>query len=430
MEDQNERLKNLVAKMTLSNSYWGYLFSRVRRVATKRIPSIMGVAPEKDGTVSLMFHPDLLSKTKDDAIKKVIEHEGMHILNKHISRLLRILANEISDEGRYRKMEVWNVAADCAVNPIINMPKILIIAEKPWQGCFPELYGLENKKSTEYYFNKLMEQVEKDKKNGSNGNNGSCGLGSEFDPIDDHSSWGRAVKSVADVNALSRKIDGYVQEIIKDSLKNFQRKRGLLPGYISELIDNALAPPKVPYYQIIRKYVKGSRLSKFKRAFSKVNRKRTYVFSIGDDKNVPEISPFPGRTRDFSFNIVVLIDTSGSMSPDDIKEGLSGIKNIIESDRHTKTTVIENDTQVGKEYEVKRVRDIDFKVTGRGGTELRPGLERAREIKPDVCLAFTDGYCDDINTVPRKWLPRKIIWVIQKDGTIDNVNKTGYIVRV
>lgn len=426
MEDQHERLKTMVAKMTLKNSYWGYLFSRVRRIATENIPSIMGVAPEKDGTISLLFHPGLMSKTSDDVIKKIVEHEGMHILQKHLPRLLRILANEVSEEQKFFKLKIWNIAADCAVNPVINMPKVLTIAEKPWQGCFPDLYGLKNNKSTEYYFNKLMEQVKVEIiKVGTDD-----GFGSEFDPIDDHSSWGNVVKDVADVSALSRKIDSYVHEIIKDSLKSFQRKRGMMPGYISELIDRALAPPKVPYYQIIRKLVKGSRLSKFKRAFAKVNRKRTYVFTIGDEKNVPGISPFPGRTRDFSFNIVVLIDTSGSMSPDDIKEGLSGVKNIIESDRHTKTIIIENDTQVQKEYEVKRIRDIDFRISGRGGTILQPGLERAWELKPDVCLTFTDGHCDDINSIPRKWLPRKIIWVIQKDGTIENVNRTGYIVRI
>ena len=423
MENQNERLKNLVAKMTLKNSYWGYLFSRVRRVASENIPSIMGVVPEKDGTISLLFHPDLLSKTSDDVVKLIITHEGMHLLHKHISRLLRIIANEMNDETKAIKIDIWNIAADCAVNPVINMPEVVEVAGRPFNGCFPKLYGLKDKKASEYYYNNLINRVQIKKV--------SIGdLTQMYDKVDDHSTWSNIVKQVSDISSLSRKVDGYIQNIIKDSLKSFQKKRGLLPNYISELIESALAPPKVPYFQIIRKLVKGSRLSKFKRSFAKVNRKRTYVFEISEKQNFPAISPFPGRTRDFSFNIVVLIDTSGSMSPDDIREGLSGVKNIIENDRHTNTIVLENDAKLQKEYKVKKIHDIDFHVKGRGGTTLQPGLERARELYPDVCLTFTDGMCDNINNLSRKLLPKKIIWVIQKDGTAENVNKTGYIVRI
>jgi len=429
MMDQNERLKKLIAKMALGHSYWGYLFSRVRRIASENIPSVMGVGPERDGTITLLFHPGIMKDTEDDVIKKVLEHEGMHILNQHISRLLRILANEVMPEAKFVKSRIWNTAADCAVNPIIKMPRECMIGGKPWAGCFPDIYDMEDGKSTEHYYHNLLNEVREQMKQMGGGKMQFGGGGEDYDEIDDHGSWGKVTSQVSDVSALSRKMEGYVQDIIKDSLKNFRKKRGELPGYIKDLIDRALSPPKVPYYQVIRKLVRGSRLSKFKRSFTRINRKRTYVFAIGE-QNLPQISPFPGRTRDFTFDIVVLIDTSGSMSPDDIKEGLKGIKNIIENDRHCKTTVIENDTQVQKEYVCKKVRDIDFEVKGRGGTTLSPGLMRARELKPDVVLAFTDGGCDNINNIPRQLLPKKIIWVVQKDGSITQINKTGYIVRI
>ena len=118
------------------------------------------------------------------------------------------------------------------------------------------------------------------------------------------------------------------------------------------------------------------------------------------------------------------------MSNDDIKEGLSGIKNIIEKDRHCHTTVLEVDAGVEKEYVCKKIRDIQFKVKGRGGTTLTPGLERAREIGCDVCLAFTDGYTEDINSLSRKRLPKKTTWVITEGGSPDRVNKTGFVIRL
>jgi len=442
LETPDERLKNLIAHMTIksgneniSYNYFGYIFSRIRRVKDESLPSIMGISPRKDGTLALLFNPLFFDGTTDEVMRKIIEHEGMHVLNKHVPRLLRILANEINEKMKYAKSRIWNTAADCAVNPQINMPKQVIIADKPWEGCFPELYDMKNDMATEYYYYKLLEQ-EKNKGEGQEGQGEGegqdsqfGGAGSDYDVIGDHSKWQEVTKEVSDVNSLSRKIDGHIQEIVKDSVKNFQHRRGSLPGHIKDLIDSALEPPKVPYYQIIKKLIKGSRYSKFKRSLSRVNRKRTYAFSLNGGCT-PKISPFPGKTRDFTFKIVLIIDTSGSMSIDDIKEALSGCKNIIEKDRHCDVTVLECDTELQKEYTVKRVNDIDFNIAGRGGTHLEEALERAKQINPDVVLAFTDGYCENVNNYSKRFLPKRIIWVVQEDGTTENIDKTGFIVRI
>lgn len=118
------------------------------------------------------------------------------------------------------------------------------------------------------------------------------------------------------------------------------------------------------------------------------------------------------------------------MDDDKIREGLSGVKDIIEKDRDCETIVIECDTIVQKEYTVKKVSDIQFDIRGRCGTTLLPGLERIRELEVDACLAFTDAYCDNINGVARKLLPKKIIWVVPERNPVSTIDKTGYIVRV
>jgi len=440
--DQGERLKELIARFVLKYNYWGYLFSRIRRQPLKNFGSIMGVAPVKDGTITLLYEPDLMAGTDDKNILTVIEHEGMHILNKHIPRFLRLLANETSEERKMKKTKVWNIASDCTVNTQAGITNPIHINGHDWPPCLPQSYGLEPNKITEEYFYTLLEKMNKQQQDGDSGKGSgsgkdgegfgsgqfqqSCGDGG----FDDHKRWKEYVKGVSDISSLSRKIDQHVQSIIKESVKHFSKDRGNIPSHIANLIEGALAPPKAPYYQIIRKLVRGSRFSKFLRSPTKINRKRTYVFTLKDDKCIPQIYPFPGKTRDLTFDIVVLIDTSGSMSNDDILEGLSGIKNIIENDRYCFTTVLEVDAGVEKEYEVKKVRDIQFNVKGRGGTTLTPGLERARQLGCDVCLAFTDGYTENINALSRKRLPKRLIWVITKGGTADNVNRTGYVVKI
>lgn len=411
------RMKELIAKFVLKDSFWGYVFSRIRRRPSSTLPSIMGVIPELDGTISLLYRPELLQKTEDSQILIILEHEGMHLLNKHIPRLLRILSIETNEEQKNIKARIWNYAADCTVNSQAKILKPIIVAGEPWDVCLPAKYDLPDGKITEYYYYELLKKY-KDMKE-KFGNKG----------CNDHEGWKNGIQGSSDLDSLAKKIDNTIKNIIKDTVKVFEKKRGTLPGHIAQLIEDALSPPKVPYYQLIRNIVRGTRFTKYLRSPTRINRKRTYSFLL-KDLNLPQISPFPGKKRDTTFFIVILIDTSGSVSTEEIKEALSGIKNIIEKDRHCKTIVLEVDTEVRKEYECKRVKDIEFKITGRGGTTLTPGLTRARDLGCDICLAFTDGGTESINIVPRKYLPKKILWVISSGGSIEQLDRTGYIVRL
>ncbi len=427
--DTSEKIKDLIAQFVLKYNYWGYLFSRIRRKPDPRLPSIMGVAPEVDGTISLIYNPAIIEVTSDEVILTVLEHEGMHILNKHISRLLRIMSDEIDKRKIIAKSYVWNIAADCAVNSQANIREPLMFGKIVAKPQLPGMYNMEEGKITEHYYLELLKTVKDEMEGKGKGKGEGKGEGLGYGPggMDNHDKW--SADGVPDLNSLSRKIDSYTQSAIKDSLKSFSKDRGTLPSHIQELITRALSAPKAPYYQIIRRLIRGTRLSKFTRSYTKINRKRIYVFTL-DDGMVPAISPFPGKTRDRTFNIVVLIDTSGSMGVEDIKEGLSGIKNIIENDRHCYTTVLEVDAGVEKEYKVSKIRDIQFNIKGRGGTTLGPGLFRARELNCDVCLSFTDGYTESINDYSKKRLPKKMIWVITKGGTAENVNRRGWIVTL
>jgi predicted metal-dependent peptidase len=415
----DEKVKNLVARYVLKYNYWGYLFSRVRRRGIPGYPSIMGVQAEPDGTITLAYNPELINGTDNEVITKVVEHEGMHLLNKHLSRCIRMIGNDLTTMHPLEaqsKINLFNVASDCCVNTQIGLKNPVIINGKEWPPCIPEKYELPENKTSEYYYIELMKKAKKIK----------------IPPLcdggfSDHKGW-QVPQGVSDASSLSRKLDNHISSIIRESVKNFSRDRGTLPSHIARLIDEALQPPKAPYYQIIKKLVKGTRLSKFRRTPTRVNRKRTYVFNFGTLDGVPIISPFPGRTRDFSFFIDIVIDTSGSMSPEEIREALSGCKNIIDNDKHTKTRVLECDAKVHNTYTLRKVGDINFKPKGGGGTTLMPGLIESKKANPDVTLVFTDGGCENINAQPRKDMPKKIIWVVSGDPR--QVNQTGFVVRI
>jgi predicted metal-dependent peptidase len=331
----------------------------------------------------------------------------------HISRLIKILSEELNAKCKSIKSTVWNIAADCCVNESIHLKEIEI-DKKLFPACLPELYNLPKNYSSEFYYYELL----KNRK-----------IKFFTESPNSHEGWISEIKSIEDLLSLARKTDSFTKDIIKESVKNFNKSRGHLPCGLEELIKEALKPPQLPYYQIIRKLVKASRFSKYRRSFTKLNRKRTYLFCIGD-KNIPQLCPFPGKTKDFTFRISILLDTSGSMSLENVLEGLSGIRDIIEKDRNCFVNIIECDAKVQKEYQVKKLRDIQMGICGRGGTTLFPGLERCKELDSDIVLVFTDGFCDNINEIPKRLLPKKIVWVLTKNGSDNDINKTGVIVRL
>ncbi|MGD2072837.1 MAG: hypothetical protein PVG65_05050, partial [Candidatus Thorarchaeota archaeon] len=155
------RLKELIAHFVLKFNYWGYLFSRIRRRPVENLESIMGVSPERDGTITLLFDPGLVEKTDDENLLYIIEHEGMHLLNKHIPRALKIIDINRNPLEVKSKMDIWNVASDCCVNSQAGIPNPLMIAGKPWKLCLPEKYNLEENKTAEKYYYELLKNAKK-----------------------------------------------------------------------------------------------------------------------------------------------------------------------------------------------------------------------------------------------------------------------------
>lgn len=439
----HERLKGLIATKTMRSCFWGHLFSLVRRKSSDNLPSIMGVALENDGTYSLLYRPDLIEKTEDNILSIILEHEGLHLINMHIARFIRIIAGELDNDKKQIKRFVWNVASDCAVNSQLNLDETIEIAGQLVPTQLPKLYNLPNNMISEYYFEELLKQS-KDKskqyyigngndgsesKDKNNDNNGNDDGNSKSQSIDSHEGWDKNIENNPDLYSLARKAENNIKDLVKAAVENFDKTKGNLPSSIQELIDECLKPPQVPYYQMIRKIVRASKHSKFTRSFTKINRKRTYLFML-DNSHLPQLSPFPGKTRDFTFNISIMIDTSGSMSKDEILEALSGTRDIIENDRYCKINIIECDTKVQKVYQVKKIKDIQFNIKGRGGTILLPGLEKCKEFNSDITLAFTDGGCEDLNIVSKKLLPKRIVWILSNGGSDSCINKTGPIIRL
>lgn len=134
-------------------------------------------------------------------------------------------------------------------------------------------------------------------------------------------------------------------------------------------------------------------------------------------------------------NVIVFVDTSGSMSNDQISQFLGEVSGIIDAKKPKKTDVCYFDTQITAVDTLKNTRkifDIDKANSGGGGTMFGPCLKWVQEniIKKgdsvELVVFFTDGYNFDNFSASGKTggheigLPRppyfqKWIWVITDD---------------
>ena len=163
---------------------------------------------------------------------------------------------------------------------------------------------------------------------------------------------------------------------------------GSIPGDI-EIFLNKLLNPKLPWQQILRKYIQN--LTKHDYSWRKPNRRffpEHYLPSIFSEKLM---------------DIAIAVDASGSVTDADFKVFVSETHGIIRMMKPDKITLVQFDQNIKSVDEVRSIRDLmNVKFIGRGGTRIESVMEWAEKNKPKLLLVFTDGefhfYRDDYKT--------------------------------
>jgi predicted metal-dependent peptidase len=166
-----------------------------------------------------------------------------------------------------------------------------------------------------------------------------------------------------------------------------------------------------------------------------------YPLIADDDELDIGIEPYPGLTRDFTFHIVAMVDTSGSVSDEDYMTFLSEINGIMKAERGISIqfimydSAIQHEVLIGGKEGGADLEDNRGSVSryGYGGTCFDPpfrrlvgldtdedwleGADRAegRIPKPDLGIMLTDGYAPMPSVKP----DCPVIWVLTSGGRSD-----------
>jgi predicted metal-dependent peptidase len=153
---------------------------------------------------------------------------------------------------------------------------------------------------------------------------------------------------------------------------------GSIPGEIELYLDKLLNP-KLPWQQILRKWLK--ELGKYDYSFKKPNRRffpQYYLPSLWSE----------GAMVDFQ----AWVDISGSETDADFLRFISELHGILKMMMPKKIELGQFDTCIQSITTVKNVMDLaNVEFHGRGGTNITDVLDHIEKTKPKVAMVFSDG---------------------------------------
>lgn len=200
--------------------------------------------------------------------------------------------------------------------------------------------------------------------------------------------------------------------------KNHEKSRGFLPAHIQEMIDAMFLEPPIKWDRHLKKVV-ATGVSRHKvRAMHRPNYGRLALSRAMKARGMEtQICVFPGKVASPTPKLVLIIDTSGSMSTEELALIFKELRALADQ-LGAEVWVITCDTQVHDVFQADSWKDLaNVGFSGRGGTIMDPAFLRAKEMNPDFVICYTDGYL----TLPRPEvrLPsRKVMWLLTPNGAV------------
>ena len=328
------------------------------------------------------YGAEFIGTLNDAELRFLVFHEVYHKLYRHLTTWQHL--NKIDHE-----------LANMSMDYVINIKIMDEYGQDGWVkmpegGCFDEKYrGWD----TAQVFNDLCDNKSEEEKEGGSGNGKPQGF-------DQHDWDGASEMDAEEVRELTRDIDEAI------------RQGALTAGKMGSGGDRnleELMQPQVDWREVLREFVQttcaGSDYSTWKRPNRRYIGAGIYMPS-GISEQVDEL--------------VVAIDTSGSIGGIELSAFLTEVKSVCDTVHPNKVRLLYWDTEVCQDetYELHELDDLvkSTKPAGGGGTcvECVPKYMAVEGIKPQACIVLTDG---DLYRGWGTWTT-PVLWCI-----LDNKNK-------
>ena len=389
--DKAQSLSKISKELMLKEPYYGFFLIMLNKVWRKDLPTA-GVS-KQNINYQLAINEEFWTGLSDDHKTGLLKHELLHIAFGHLVSF-----------GSFSNKKLANVAMDMEINQYIEASWL------PEGGINIDDYTdiqLDRKAGCRYYYDQLLRlQDEKDK----NGTSGDQEMDKLLDniangDIPDHSTW----EEFEDMSDAEKKlIEKQVQKILKDAKEQTIKKRGNVPGEIEGLIVlDEVTKAKFDWRGYLRRFT-GISTKIFTK---KIRRKENHRY----EEN-------PGLKIKMRQHMLLAIDTSGSVSDEELAEFMNEIHHIHKAG--VDITIVQCDAKMYPPMEYKGKHE--FQLHGRGGTEFDPVLEyyNANLGKYTSLVYFTDGECST-SVKPKN----RVLWVLSERSEM-NEDLPGQVIKL
>ncbi len=376
-EEAQQILSDSMLYLYKYEPFYAYMIAQMRIRQSDDMPTL--AVGYEGGTIKLVYNPQFMVNNKKIAID-LLRHECGHVLHKHL--LMKLPSTVV-------ETQVMNVAMDSVINgnleqiePLTSPAEDIITGKakpsRPYVGPSKDLYN----PTTEEVYKHLMELVKKQVVSAKGISIG--GSGNSSGNLDDHSMFGN----------ISEAEGAIINKAIVEQA--FAKSKGNVPHGISKLIESILkAHTNVNWRQELRKFSGQAIENGRYRTITKPNKKYGY--------------PFFGQRTQYTGEIAVYVDVSGSVSDEDLEKFVGEMHNISKQ-TGLRLLVVQGDTEVSDVSRYSRNKLKHFVRTACGGTELQPGIDAAAKASRFV-VVFTDGYA----SLPQAPKRTKLMFVLLKD---------------
>lgn len=349
-----DRLTKARVKMLLKHPFWGNLATRMKLIEA----SDWCKTAATDGR-NFYYCEEFINKLDDDELVFLFGHEVGHCVFDHIGR-----------RGD-REPQVWNMANDYMVNDMLiensvgkKITTVPILWDPKYRGkTSEEIYDelMKNAVTVQVTLDMHMDGKGEEGKTGSDGK--SKGSGITIDP------------------ETAKKIRDEIKEAVLQSAQ--AAGAGNVPGGIKRLIQQFTAP-KMRWQDLLR--IQLESILKNNYTFMKPSRKAWHTGAV-----------LPGMLPAEQLDVVIGIDTSGSITDEMVRDFLSEVKGMLELYNSYKVHVFCFDTSIHAPatFSDDGGDDIlNYEPQGGGGTDFEVCYEYMKEndIVPKQFIMFTDGY--------------------------------------
>ena len=164
------------------------------------------------------------------------------------------------------------------------------------------------------------------------------------------------------------------------------RGRGSVPSSLARWAEGELAASRLPWPRLLARELRAScgwRPGALATTYTRPSRRQAGIgWGPGRPIMAAWRTPVP--------RVVVVIDTSFSMSALDLAEALGEIRGVLRA-LSAEVTVIVSDSAVHAVRRVRALTDLRQHLAGGGGTDFCPAIEAARRAHAEVIIYLTDG---------------------------------------